>query len=194
MKKKNLTTVILHGVIFSIIACTIIFILQYFQDNLPSFLAGVINYLTEWGFLSYIIPITIIAVYSVICIGLNNLDTNEIIKKDDVTDEWLLEDFKDAEKAPFNYRISNRYIYIINFNGIYVMRKSEVKKVDIQKTHHTKSREVRVNGYTRSTYHSKDYYIYKIIIRAEKKTYYHKTSDAETAHKLQEYFISNFSE
>ena len=192
MKKRNLRTVIYHGILFSVLLCTALAMLQFFQEKLPKFLRDISHFIFKYDPLPFIIAIVFVIIVSLIQIGLNNLDTNEIIRKDDVTDEWLWEDFKNAKELPFNYRRSDNYIYIINFNGIYIMRPDELIGIDVKEVRHTRSRNYKVNGYTRSTYHERDYYTYKVIIRAQKKNYVHKVTDIETARRIRDelsYFL-----
>ena len=96
--------------------------------------------------------------YWLCCIRCLNI-YREILLRNRIKDSDLYAIYNNADKC-CQYKSDGNYVFINTVRGILCLDKSDVIDYKSKRTKHTRKRTRRVNGYTRSTYHSREYYTY----------------------------------
>lgn len=186
MKKKNLITTILRSACSLIIIFIFIIALSIFKDKLSGGFKDIVDFILSFGILTYLAPVGIVIAAALVHIIQNNSNVNKILSTDTITDEQLLEDYKQSKKTPLKYRVSDKYVYVKKPEGISVFKKDDIKTIEIKEI--SKIKGVSGNESDMVVSPSQEKFSYYVIIKMKNKTWKHKVKSAEKARRIRDCF------
>lgn len=131
----------------------------------------------------FLVIVLLFAIFGFMCIK----RYNTVISEHKISDEDLYDYYKDAYTC-CNYRVSGPFVFVNTSRGIICMDKSNILDIKRRRVRHTRKTNYTVNGYTRRTYHSRDYYTYHFVLKTTYGTFKNTVANNATLEELRELF------